>query len=215
MVQDPNQLTKHGKSKAAPIVYALDSQDSESSSSISTPSDLHITTEREAENGQGFFQTLAPLSRRKQVSSRRSLTSHKKQLELYLRKLLEESAITSIRPSSSENLLIARYINMLGPNSSNLQPLSILGTWIRTIPSRVGSNKITDLAVEFLINSHEVFRDDTYSKRRLAQASKEKALKELQLSVLQSSNVPTYEVLLATKMHYAAEVSIVMEMRPY
>jgi hypothetical protein len=67
-----------------------------------------------------------------------------------------------------------------------------------------------DLAVEFFVNSHAVYWDDTHSKRSLAGASKEKALKELQLFVMNANNKPTYEVLLATKMHYAAEVGLTL-----
>ena len=63
-----------------------------------------------------------------------------------------------------------------------------------------------DLAVEFFVDSHAVYIDETLSKRKLARASKAKALKELQLSVLNTQQGPSYEVLLATKMHYAAEV---------
>lgn len=206
VVQDPNQLTKHGKSRVAPKIYSLDSTEQESSSTVSMPSDLHITTEREAENGQGFFQTLAPLSRRKTGASRKALAHQRKKLELYLQELLAESAISAIKPSSSETTLISRYINMLGSQSGDLQPLSILGTWIQSIPARIGSNKMMDLAVEFFINSFDVFYNDTYSSRNLARASKEKALKELQLFVLNTHNKPTYDVVLATKMHYAAEV---------
>ena len=206
MVQDPNQLTKHGKSKVAPIIYSLDHSEGDSNSSVSTSSDLHITTERKAENGQGFFQTLAPMSKRKIGTSRKAATQQRRKLELYLQHLQVESAITAIKPSSSETTLISRYIGMLGSETTAKQPLSILGTWIQSIPSRIGFNRMMDLAVEFFINSYDVYWDDTHSKRSLARASKEQALKELQLFVLNAQNQPTYEVLLATKMHYAAEV---------
>ncbi len=64
-----------------------------------------------------------------------------------------------------------------------------------------------DLATEFVINSHAVYFDDTYSKRKLARATKAKALRELQLVMLSTLNKPSYDVVLATKMHYAAEVN--------
>jgi hypothetical protein len=207
-VQDPNQLTKHGKSKVTPIVYTLDASEEDCGSSVSTPSDLHMTTTREAEDGQGLFQTLAPVSRRRFGISKKAAAHQKRKLELYLQHLQAESAITTIKPSSLETTLIARYIHMLGSDSAENQPLSILGTWVQSIPSRIGSNKMMDLAVEFFVNSYAVYLDDTYSKRSLASASKGKALKELQLFVFNAHNQPTYEVLLATKMHYAAEVCL-------
>jgi hypothetical protein len=210
VVQDPNQLTKHGKSKVVPVIYALDSSEKIECSTVSTASDLHITTEREAENGQGVFQTLAPILKRKPVTSRRSVILQRRKLGLYLQHLQAEAAISSIIPTSPETTLIARYIDMIGKERTGNQPLSILGTWIESIPSRIGSNRMMDLAVEFFVNGHAVYCDNTHSKRILASASKEKALKELQLFVLNANNKPTYEVLLATKMHYAAEVCLVL-----
>jgi hypothetical protein len=206
-VQDPQQLTKHGRSKVKPVMYSLTDPEKPESILASAASDLHVTTSREVENGQGFFQTLAPLSTRRAAASRRHAAQQRKKLELYLQQLQAEAAISSIKPSCPETTLIARYIDMLGTGNKGHQPLSILGTWIDSIPSRIGSNRMMDFAVEFFVNSHAVYWDDTHSKRNLASASKEKALKELQLFVLNANNTPTYEVLLATKMHYAAEVS--------
>ncbi|KAL5117142.1 hypothetical protein ACEQ8H_004967 [Pleosporales sp. CAS-2024a] len=205
VVQDPKQLTKHGKSKTAPVIYAFEDSAKTSLSSVSTPSDLHVTTVREAENGRSFFQTLAPMSRRKTASSRKTAAQQRKKLAFYLQHLQAEAALSAIRPLSPETTLIARYVDMLGPEDFGSQPLSILGTWVQTIPSRIGANRMMDLAIDFFIHSYAVFQDDTYSKRTVASATKEKALKELQLFVLDTDNKPTYEVILATKMHYAAE----------
>lgn len=199
-------MTKHGKSRVAPVVHTFDPSDEATPSSASTPSDLHITTEREAENGQGVFQTLAPLSKRKSAISKKVEALRRKKLELYLQQLQAEAAVRTIKPSSPETTLIARYINMMGVEPVGYQPLSILGTWIQSIPARIGTNRMMDLAVEFFVNSYAVFNHDTYSQRQLASASKEKALKELQLFVNNTNNRPTYDVVLATKMHYAAEV---------
>ncbi|KAJ4364018.1 hypothetical protein N0V83_009473 [Neocucurbitaria cava] len=205
VVQDPNQLTKHGKSKITPVMYAIESSVDEEFSSSSTPSALRITSEREAGNGLGFFQTLAPISNPRVRPSKKQVAHQKRALEAYLQQLQEESALIPIRPSSPETTLIARYISMLGSESAEKQPLSILGTWISSIPSRIGSSRMLDLAVEFLVNSYAVYWDETHSKRKLASATKAKALKELQLVVLNAQGKPNYEVLLSTKMHYAAE----------
>jgi hypothetical protein len=176
-------------------------------SSSSSPSNLHITTERRAENGQGSFSTLAPISRPKAQSSKKKTNSQKRALEAYLQHLQEESAAVLYQPWSDESTLTARYIGMLGSESFDKQPISILGTWIQSIPSRIGSNRMLDYATEFMINSYAAFRDDMHSKRKVARVSKAKALRELQLVVLSSQGSPTYDVLLATKMHFAAEVS--------
>jgi hypothetical protein len=65
-----------------------------------------------------------------------------------------------------------------------------------------------DNAVEFLVNSHAAYRDGMLSKRKVARLTKAKALRELQLVVLNTQGRPTYDVLLATKMHFAAEVRL-------
>jgi hypothetical protein len=110
VVQDPQQLTKHGKSKIAPVIYTLDSAEEGEMTAVSGPSDLHITTEREAENGQGFFQTLAPLSKRRAATTRKHTAQQRKRLEQYLQQIQAEAAISSIKPSCPETTLIARYM---------------------------------------------------------------------------------------------------------
>jgi hypothetical protein len=208
-VQDPNQLTKHGRSKTASVVYSLSGSEQDTSSSL-TPSDLHVTTERRAENGQGSFSTLAPISRPKAQTSKKKINSRMRALEAYLQNLQEQSIAVLYQPSSDEAALIARYICMLGSGSLDKQPISILGTWIQSIPSRIGSNRMLDFAAEFMINSYAVFRDDMHSKRKLARVSKAKALRELQLVVMSARGRSTYDLLLVTKMHFAAEVNFAL-----
>ncbi|KAI4673083.1 uncharacterized protein J4E78_001589 [Alternaria triticimaculans] len=127
-------------------------------------------------------------------------------LQVHLQKLREESPLASYLPSSPETTLISRYVGVLGPEPAGRQPFEVLGTWIQSIPSRIGSNKMLDLAVQFFVDSHATYRDDMHSKRKVARASKAKALKELQLAVMNTDNKVTYDILLATKLHYAAEV---------
>jgi hypothetical protein len=212
-VQDPNQLTKHGKSKIASLVYALNSFE-ESSSGTSSPTStssslaFRISTQRKAETGSSTFQTLAPVSGAKTRSSKKAVAQRRKALSAYLHQLRFESSISAVKPLSAESTLIARWIDMLGSVPANSMPLSILGTFILSIPSRVGSNPMLDLAVEFLVDSHAVFWNDSYSKRQAAGATKSRALKELQLAVSQDCTRKTYEMVLATKMHYAAEVRV-------
>ncbi|KAJ4991188.1 zn 2cys6 transcription factor [Stagonosporopsis vannaccii] len=205
VVQDPNQLTKHGKSKIAPVVYTMNSSEYSSSSAGSTPLELRVSTQRKAEFGSGTFQTLSPVSVAKVRPSKKVAAHRRKELNAYLRQLQLEASLAILRPSCAESTLISRWIDMLGSAPANSRPLSILGTWIQSIPSRVGSNPMLDLAVEFLIDSHAVYWDNSYSKRLSASATRSKALRELQLGVSQSQTRKTYEMVLATKIHYAAE----------
>ena len=137
VVQDPKHLTKYGKSKVGPVVYSLSSSDPDttpSSSSPSSPSDLRITTERQAENGQGFFQTLAPRAKSKSQVAKKKSNQQQRAVEAYLQQLQEISAVVSYSPVSPETTLISRYIGMLGSGPAGKQPLAILGTWIQSIP---------------------------------------------------------------------------------
>ncbi|KAF3039733.1 hypothetical protein E8E12_006068 [Didymella heteroderae] len=188
-----------------PKVYTLDSSEEISGSSTSTPLELRLSTQRKAESGSGTFQTLAPVAMAK-VRTSKKVAGHKmKVLDAYIRQLQQEASLALIKPSSEEGTLISRWIDMLGSAHENSRPLSILGTWIQSIPARIGSSSMLDLAVEFLIDSHAVYWDDSYSKRRAASVTKSKALKRLQLAVPQDQSRKTYEMVLATKMHYAAE----------
>lgn len=205
-MQDPNQLTKHGKSKVAPIVYTLNPPHNTGSSPDPTATKLRVSAQRRAESGSGTYQTLAPVSVARIRSSKRSTMYKRKVLDAYIRDLQLGASLALVRPSSGESTLIARWVDMLGTAPANNRPLSILGTWIQSIPSRVGANSMLDLAIEFLIDSHAVYWDDSYSKRQAASTTKLKALRELQLAVSQTQTRKTYDMVLATKMHYAAEV---------
>lgn len=215
MVQDPNQLTKHGKSKIAPVMYTMDSSEGSSSSSGPAPLELRVSAQRRAEFGSGTFQTLAPVSVAKLRPSKRVSLHRRKTLDAYLRHLQLEASLAVVRPSCPESTMMAKWVDMLGSAPANSMPLSILGTWIQSIPARIGSNSMLDLAVEFLIDSHAVYRDDSYSKRQSASATKSKALRELQLAISQTQTRNTYEVVLATKIHYAAEASQSTHLRYY
>jgi len=224
VVQDPRQLTKHGRSRTSAAVYPLSCSDEDSRSSSATPysassssttlSDLCITTERHTEDRQGCFQTLAPRSRSRMQPSKMREYRQNLALQVHLQKLREESPLVPYQPTSPETTLISRYVGVLGPDPAGRQPFEVLGTWIQSIPSRIGSNKMLDLAIQFFVDSHATYRDDMHSKRKVARASKAKALKELQLAVMKTDNKVTYDILLATKLHYAAEVSQPVRRRP-
>ncbi|RMZ68480.1 Structure-specific endonuclease subunit SLX4 [Pyrenophora seminiperda CCB06] len=206
VVQDIKNLTKYGIERTVPVMHSISASGPRTTSSPHSPSDLRITTERHAENGQGFFQTLAPRAKCKSQMSKKKLNHQQRGLEAHLQHLQAASVVVSYFPTSPETTLISRYIGMLGSDPAGKQPLEILGIWTHSIPSRMGSNRMLDLAAEFLVNSYAAYRDGMHSKRKLATQSKAKALRELQLVVSGVQNEPTYDVVLATKMHFAAEV---------
>lgn len=106
----------------------------------------------------------------------------------------------------SQTALAARYLNLLSPYSPAEQPFMILGSWIESLPSRIGRSPAVDLAVEYLINSYDVYQNATYSNHCMALSTKSKALKELQLAVSNEETRRSYDTALATKIHFIAEV---------
>lgn len=222
IIQDPSQMTKYGKSLIEPVLQPLDSsQDHNNSSSpgsASTPSPalafplasdsskLHLTSGTLAEDGRGVFQTFAPVQAKAKRKSKKLGAPQRKKLERYLFHLQQETSLAAHRPSSPETKLAAMFIHLLRTHSQGQQPLFTLGDWITSIPSRIGSSEVVTMAAEFFVHSYGVSRDGSPSNRTLALQTKGNALKQLQTSVLATRQQPTYDLLLATKLHYAAEV---------
>ena len=107
---------------------------------------------------------------------------------------------------SSQNRLAARYLNLLGARPYKEQPFAILGTWVETIPSRIGKSPAVDLAIEYLIHSFDIYREPNFSKLREALSVKAKALTELQLLIGDARTAKSYDAAIATKVHFIAEV---------
>jgi hypothetical protein len=106
----------------------------------------------------------------------------------------------------SQTALAARYLNLLGSRPPEEQPFSILGSWVESIPSRIGKSPVVDLSIEYLVDSFAVYREQTFTSQRTALATKARALKELQLSVGNEKTRRSYDTAVATKIHFMAEV---------
>ncbi|KAJ4351887.1 uncharacterized protein N0V89_007231 [Didymosphaeria variabile] len=106
----------------------------------------------------------------------------------------------------SQTALAARYLNLLGSRPPEEQPFATMGSWVESIPSRIGKNPTLDLAIEYLITSFDVYRDPTFSSHRTALATKAKALRELQLAIGNEKTRRSYDTAVATKIHFMAEV---------
>jgi hypothetical protein len=215
VAEDPVYLTKHGKSNGASVVRPLSTSaddnsatsTSHSPSSDSTSSDdLRMTTAKAASDDKGVFMTLTIMSKHEPKSVRKRTAQQRKKLQDHLNRLRWSPELTLHRLVSPESTLAARYIDILGPRALKDQPLAILGSWVETIPSRIGSSSVVDLALEYFTDTFAVFRDDSFSARSVALASKAKALKQLQLSVSENHTRATYDTVLAMKLHFAAEV---------
>lgn len=222
VMQDPSRMTRYGRSMAASVIYPLSSSHISDDSStpdcasvsspdpISTPnsdfSNLHLRGGVLAADGRGIFQTLAPGKSKAVKPSKRLETNQRKRLREHLLRLQRESLLSYHRPLAPDTRLAAMFVNMLRPDSPKYQPLFTLGDWVASIPPRIGSSPVVTMAAEFLIHSFDFCGEKSHSSKIQAMQTKARALKELQLSLLASQQEPTYDLLLATKMHYASEV---------
>ena len=215
-------MTRYGRSMAASVIYPLSSsQASDESStpgseSVSSPdlaiartpdlSDLHLRGSMIAADGRGVFQTLAPVKVKTRKPSKKVESYQKKRCQAHLLRLQQEASLVSHRPSSPDTRLIAMFIDLFRSDSTNYQPLFTLGDWVTSIPSRIGSTPVVTMAAEFFIHSFDLYRNKTHLSQILALRTKSKDLKDIQLSVLATQQHPTYDLVIATKLHYAAEV---------
>lgn len=221
-MQDPSQMTRYGRSIAAPLIYPLTSVPETSQSSTpestsipspeSTPileaklNGLHLRDGLAAANGEGFFQTLAPAKSKPKRVSKKFEISQKRKFQEHLIRLQRESALVSYQPSSSESRVSAMLVDMMDPNSPQHGSMFSLGDWVISIPSRMNSSPAVSIAAEFFIHSFKFHRDQSHTNQTTALQTKSKALKQLQLAMLNSQQNPDYNLVVATKLHYAAEV---------
>ncbi|KAF2708132.1 hypothetical protein K504DRAFT_503327 [Pleomassaria siparia CBS 279.74] len=128
-------------------------------------------------------------------------------------------------PQSCESVLTLRYIHIFSSQALDQNPFSMLGSWIASIPERMGFDPTTlDLAVEFAVNAFLRFRDAGWETERMIRASRARALKSLFGALgeqagnrngngngngaVVGTGMAKYNLCLATKLHMAAEVGM-------
>ncbi|KAJ4299967.1 hypothetical protein N0V90_005215 [Kalmusia sp. IMI 367209] len=220
VVEDPTQLSKHGKPKIAPVIYPLDAshESSATSTTISSSSTLPASSAlsstilrqisiRDADSGHGEFMTLSIPTREKPKGVKKTSAQQRRKLQIHLGQLQDAKTLPMPRQLVSiQTALAYRYLNLLGSRPTEEQPFSILGSWIQSIPSRIGISPAVDLAVEYLIHSFNVFQEPSFSAQRMALSVKAKALKALQMVVADESTRTTYDTAIAMKLHFMSEI---------
>jgi hypothetical protein len=138
---------------------------------------------------------------------KKTTPQQRRRLQLHLDRLQDVAMSMPLRQFvTSQTALAARYLNLLGSRPTEEQPFAILGSWVESIPSRIGKSPAVDLAVEYLIDSFEVYRDPSFSTKSEAMATKSRALRELQLIIGNERTRKSYDAAIATKIHFMAEV---------
>lgn len=219
VVEDPTKFTKHGKPKAAAVFPLRENQetniDSTEDSEVVTmsvqprsfPVALRQISSRETETGYGEFLTLSTLTHDRLKAMKKPSSQQKRKLQMYLNRLRQTESSVVPRPFvSNDTALAARYLNLLGSRPIEEQPFAIMGTWVETIPSRIGSSPAVDSAIEYLLQSCSYFQEPSFSAQQTALAMKGKALKALQLAVGDQSKRRSYDTTLAMKIHFMSEV---------
>ena len=138
---------------------------------------------------------------------KKTTPQQRRRLQLHLDRLQDVAMSMPLRQFvTSQTALAARYLNLLGSRPAEEQPFAILGSWVESIPSRIGKSPAVDLAVEYLIDSFDVYRDPSFSTKSEAMATKSRALRELQLIIGNERTRKSYDAAIATKIHFMAEV---------
>lgn len=209
VVEDPAQLSKHGRSKVAPIVYPVETGNESKTADSSIPASpassalaLRQNTSREADVGHGVFMTMSLPTRDKSKAPRRMTPQQRRNLQLHLHQLQNVPR----RFTSTPMAIASRYVNLIETWPAEIQPFSILGSWVESIPARLGHSPAVDLAVEYFMQSYDVFQEKSFSKQWTALTTKARALKELQLVVANKETRRSYDTAIAMKLHFMAEV---------
>jgi hypothetical protein len=151
--------------------------------------------------------TLSIQPREKIKITKKASAQQKRKLNLHLSQLEATTILETPRQFyPSQTALAARYLNLLGSRPPEEQPFSILGSWVESIPSRIGKSPAVDLSIEYLIDSFDVYSNRTFTSQQTALVTKARALKELQLSVGNENTRRSYDTAIATKIHFMAEV---------
>ncbi|KAF2010565.1 hypothetical protein BU24DRAFT_378663 [Aaosphaeria arxii CBS 175.79] len=209
VLETPTKYSGHGKAKVAPrIVPLVDSENS----AVFTPQASSISSsdvEADRSDVDAAYQ-LDGTSPETWVLSRQGGLQRLSSSESSRNSTPSSSGLSLIRPSSPEMSLATRFIKMIGPESQG-NPFLIHGTWVNSIPTRIGCSPAFDTAVKYAIDSFAFFSDPSFSKQRIARQSKGVALKALRDGLAQvKGNVP-FDILLAIKMHFNGEILMGVE----
>ncbi|KAF2792431.1 hypothetical protein K505DRAFT_387464 [Melanomma pulvis-pyrius CBS 109.77] len=204
VIEDPNQYSSHGKSKTTPLIYPLRLL-SEVPSEPHQDTKLRITMEKEAEKGAKKRPTRFPSTPSTITLSRKQSTSPR--LDLLRRFPAHFSSIPSSL-ESPESTLTARYIRLFSASTLDKNPFSILGSWITSIPARMAYDPALYLAVEYAVNAFLKFCEPSWGRSVIAGRSRARGLKSLHgaLSEQAEEKAVRYDLVLATKLHFSAEV---------
>lgn len=152
--------------------------------------------------------TLSVLPRDRIKVTKKGAAQQRRKLQVHLNELDAMILTTPRQFVPSQTALAARYLDILGSRPPAEQPFAILGSWVESIPSRIGNSAAVDLAVNYLIESFIVYRNPSFSGQRKALTTKARAIKELQLAVRNEKTRKSYDTAVATKIHFMAEVIV-------
>ncbi|KAF2274362.1 uncharacterized protein EI97DRAFT_381469 [Westerdykella ornata] len=204
--ENPTRFSSHVGRGILPVSSSSSRSTSphyDSDSSNDSPQGLQLTSLKELGSGHGVFQIF-------------TLTRQRPKKERHLQSSKQRARSTPAVPTVPshfplENPLAARCASMFGPRTWEQDSRALFGSWMEAIPSRIGSSPVLDTAVEFVVNSFATYRDRTYSTQRAALLSRSRALKTLRQAVERYQGGPSYDLVLAIKLHSFAEIFVTAE----
>ncbi|KAF2876009.1 hypothetical protein BDV95DRAFT_484801 [Massariosphaeria phaeospora] len=202
--EDPKQLSKHGKARTRPIIHPLKSYSDRAPATARTMPSHQSAQKKSQETWPMSALVLRNERPRTSSASKTNTQPNAAPTPANLDLILPQ-------PCSHETILLNRFLHMLGPQSVEHNPLSIYGTWISSLPARLGTSPVIDSAVEFAVNSFAAYRDPSFSKRSIAHKSRGRSLKELRNAVGYEKGISSYDTLAATKLQMTAEIFMGME----
>lgn len=159
--------------------------------------DLSLKKSWRARDGNGVFQTLVLRNRETQIKIRKNV----------------EKATLAKSLSNTSSILAARWISVeTHQSSSGNNAIRNLLEGFNIIPSRLGTSRPLDLAVECFLDSHLAFRKKDEDAMNVARSSSAKALKTLRIALLHHTSARMdLQLFLAVKLHAISEVSAIFD----
>lgn len=183
------------------------------SSSSNTKIFLSVRSARGVGKGRGLFQTLIPVHFQPDSKDKALLSQFQCQPSSGQRKqrLPKNSPIHPI--SSSDNAaLAAKFVAYLEQVDRDQTRCSALGSWMDSIPSRIGHSTVLDNAAACLIDGYNSFRhkhNQYFTKA--AHRSYARNLAELRKALLDPNEVGRSETIASVKLLTAFEVGLMVQ----
>ncbi|KAF2097766.1 hypothetical protein NA57DRAFT_76574 [Rhizodiscina lignyota] len=181
--------------------------------SFKAKSILSLRSYARAESGVGIFQTFAPvdISTCDEEASRASKRSRLDSPHSWSQDVVRPPVPQAPLCSPTTNLA-AQWIFMIGPVPPTEDPLSIFGSFMRLVPTRLGRTPALDAAVACFLSSYSAYRQQSLERFEAARSSNAKAVRYLRVALQDGKSRPNpLDLLITTKLLSSLELMLGIE----